>query len=400
MVTQEASSKFLGFLYQIERALYRIFASEHNSAIFGIETADDVVEEISFDDGQLHVSFEQDKHTLGTSGQPYQDSSKNLWHTIHIWLSAMKGAREKYEEITYCLVTNKNVGENTLANLFSTAQTDEQIKAALGELRKQANTITGEVKEIAEQVLSYSEDDLEFLIKNIILLDNHGTNSGLSIKSATINLLHLPSEIKEHAETIYQSLLGLLVDKCQSAWKTKKPIELTKEPFFNLLHAEIIRFKRRNFIDQPMFKTSYKKYLESDKTSHTSIKQLQDIGQNDDACNLALSNYWAFYAERIRLYDSGEVPLSAWEERDDELYNRWLNIKFSLPKSGNTHEDNSSYFQKIYFHTMNPDYKASLNGNATGNSYFTIGNYHELANNPDEELFVYWHDSYNKYNGK
>ncbi|HGJ6192767.1 TPA: hypothetical protein ACJXMH_002461, partial [Salmonella enterica subsp. enterica serovar Kinondoni] len=197
MVTQEASSKFLGFLYQIERALYRIFASEHNSAIFGIETADDVVEEISFDDGQLHVSFEQDKHTLGTSGQPYQDSSKNLWHTIHIWLSAMKGAREKYEEITYCLVTNKNVGENTLANLFSTAQTDEQIKAALGELRKQANTITGEVKEIAEQVLSYSEDDLEFLIKNIILLDNHGTNSGLSIKSATINLLHLPSEIKE-----------------------------------------------------------------------------------------------------------------------------------------------------------------------------------------------------------
>lgn len=400
MVTQEASSKFLGFLYQIERALYRIFASEHSSAIFGIETADDVVEEISFDNGQFHVSFEQDKHALSTGGQPYQDSSKNLWHTMHIWLSTMKDAREKYEEISYCLVTNKNVGENTLANSLSKAQTDEQIKAALGELKEQAGTITGAVKEIAEQVLSYSEDNLKFLIKNIALLDNHGTSSGLDIKSATINLFHLPSEIKEHAETIYQSLLGLIVDKCQSAWKVKKPIELTKEPFFNLLHAESIRIKRRNFIDQPMFKTSYKKYLENDKASHTFIKQLQDIGQSDDACNHALSNYWAFYAERIRLYDSGEIPLSAWEERDDELYNRWLNIKFNLPKPGNTYEDKSSHFQRIYSHTVNPDYKASLNGNNTGNSYFTIGNYHELANDCEEELFVYWHDSYNKCNGK
>lgn len=397
MVTQEASSKFLGFLYQIERALYRIFASEHDSAVFGIETADDVVEEISFNNGQLHVSFEQDKHALDISGQPYQDSSKNLWHTLHIWLSTMKGAREKYEEISYCLVTNKNVGANTLANLLSKAQTDEQIKIALGELRKQADAITGAVKEITKQVLNYSEDDLNFLVKNIVLLDNHGTISGLETKRATINLLHLPSEIKKHSETIYQSLLGLIVDKCQSAWKAKQPIELTKEPFFNLLHAESSKIKRRNFIDQPMFKTSYKEYLENDGTSHTFIKQLQDIGQSADACIHALSNYWAFYAERVRLLDIGEVSPSAWEDRDDELYNRWLNIKFSLPESENTHEKKLSYFQKIYSETMSPNYKASLDGNDTDNSYFTIGNYHELANNPEKKSFIYWHNSYKKH---
>ncbi|TBL74435.1 hypothetical protein EYY94_13270 [Obesumbacterium proteus] len=396
MITQEASSKFLGFLYQIERALYRIFASEHDLAVFGIETADDVVEEITFSDGQLQVSFEQDKHALDTSEQPYQNSSRNLWHTLHIWLSTMKDTREKYAEVSYCLVTNRRVGENTLANLLSEAKTDQQVNTGLEELKKQGETITGSVKEVVNQVFSYSEDELKFLIRNIVLLDSHGTTSGLETKTATINLLHLSSEVKEHSDEIYQSLLGFIVDKCQSAWKVKKPVELTKEPFFNLLNSETIKIKRRNFIDQPKFKTSYKKYLENDDESHTFIRQLQDIGQNTDACTHALSNYWAFYAERVRLQDTGEIPPSSWEERNDELYNRWLNIKFSFPEPESTPENRLLYFQEIYRGTMNSDYKASINGNSTENSYFTIGNYHELANYPEEELFVHWHDNYKK----
>ncbi|MFJ5429771.1 ABC-three component system protein [Pectobacterium actinidiae] len=400
MVTKEASSKIVGFLYQIERALYRIFSNEHDSAVFGIETADDVVEEISFNNGNFHVSFEQDKHSLDASGQPYQDSGKNFWHTLHIWLSTMKDSREKYEKISYCLVTNKSVGENTLANSLSKAQTDEQIKLALGELRKQSNAITGAVKEIAEKVLSYSEDELKFLIKNIILLDNHGTISGLDTKPATISLFHLPSDVKEHAEKIYHSLLGLIVDKCQSSWKIRKPVELTKEPFFNLLYAEINRIKRKNFIDQPILKTSYREYLDKDKASHIFIEQLQYIGKNIESCNNALLNYWAFYAEKVRLQDTGEIPLSAWEDRNDELYHRWMNIKMNSSDPENTHKNKMNKFKKIYSDTMNPDYKASLDGNETSNSYFTIGNYHALANGPERELFVHWHDNYKRIKDK
>lgn len=118
MITQEASSKFLGFLYQIERVLYRIFSSEHSLAVFAVETADDVVEEITYSNGKLHIIFEQDKHSIALNSQPYQDSNKNLWHTLHIWLSTIDEYKNKYEKITYCLVTNKSVGEKTLAKKF------------------------------------------------------------------------------------------------------------------------------------------------------------------------------------------------------------------------------------------------------------------------------------------
>lgn len=206
--------------------------------------------------------------------------------------------------------------------------------------------------------------------------------------------------MKEHAEDIYRSLLGLIVDKCQSAWKSKKPVELTKEPFANLLNAEINKINRKKFIDQPMLKTSYKDYLDKDDSNHTFIAQLQHIGVNVDACNYALSNYWAFYAEKVRLEDSGEVPLSAWEDRNDELYQRWQNIKFNNfePEVGSL--DQLSQCKQIYKDTVNPDYRASLNGQSTINAYFTIGNYHFLANYPENEFFIQWHDNFIKLKGK
>ncbi|WP_233965947.1 ABC-three component system protein [Pectobacterium polaris] len=399
MVTKEASPKIVGFLYQMERALYRIFSNEHNSAVFGIETADDVVEEILFENGHWHVAFEQDKHASDTQPQPYQDSSKNLWHTVHIWLDAMKESREKYNKITYCFVTNKTVGTNNLATILSEAKTEEQINTALAILKEQANTIGGKVKEIAVQVLRYPEEELKFLIKNIELLDNHGTISGIPLKQATINLLHIPTELKSQEETIYQTLFGFMIDQCLLAWKARQAVELTKGPFSNLRDAEISKIKRRNFIDQPIFDTEYKKFMDNDDSDHLFIQQLQHININTEQCNKALEHYWAFHAERVRLEDTGEVPLSAWRARDYALYERWEQIKDSpsIVKTGNNNPIELS--QEIYTNTLN-NYKANLNGIPTDYIYFTSGNYHKLANSSENEMFIHWHSNFKIHKGE
>jgi hypothetical protein len=398
MVTEEASPKIVGFLFQIERAMYRIFSSENNTCVFGIETADDVVEEITLDNGQWHVFFEQDKHALSTRPQPFQDSSKNLWHTLHIWLSAMEHAREKYSEITYCLTTNKPVGINSLAYIISNAKTKEEIELALATLKQQASIITGKVKQITSSVLSYSDEDLKFLIKNIELLDNNGTHSGVAPKQATINLLHLPSEVVEQSETIYRSLFGFMCDLCISAWKNKIPAELTKRPFSNLLNAEIQKIKRRIFIDQPIFNTEFKKFMENDNSEHLFIKQLQCIGLNTDSSNKALKEYWAFYAERVRLQITGEIPSSAWEDREYELYERWEQAKEHL-EIMECDTQSISALKKIYTNTLG-NYKASLNGHPTNYFYFTTGNYHDLAKSPHKETFIYWHDDFQHFKEK
>jgi hypothetical protein len=40
------------------------------------------------------------------------------------------------------------------------------------------------------------------------------------------------------------------------------------------------------------------------------------------------------------LQDAGEIPLSAWEDRNDELYHRWMDITFNLPEPDNIPEKN------------------------------------------------------------
>lgn len=397
MVTEDASLKILGFTYQFERALYRILTCEHSSAVFGIETEDDVVEKITFEDGKVHILLEQDKHSVETSGQPYQDSSKNLWHTIHIWLEAMKETRETYSQATYCLVTNKKVGEKTLATMLSEASSEEEVSSAISELRSHATSLGDKVKIIAEQALAYPEDDLKFLIKNIELLDNHGTRSGLPLKEASIQLLHIPAEIKDCEIDIYCSLLGLLIDTCSTAWKTKQPVALTKNIFANLRHIEIRKAKLKSFVEQPFFQTKFQEHLSKDNKDHLFIRQLSSIGMKVEGCNDALRDYWAFYSERVRLQKLGEVSPSDWDARNDMIYNRWVQLKNLAELDLDETASKTKFFRDVYKGTMDANYKASLGEYQTEHGYFTAGNYHDLANSPHQHTFIHWHNDFKSF---
>ncbi|MDC5334828.1 hypothetical protein NRA46_16605, partial [Acinetobacter baumannii] len=61
-VTTDASKKLAGYIFQIQRALYRILKSDASNLVIGIETDDDVVEISSDDSSVLTVTLEQDKH--------------------------------------------------------------------------------------------------------------------------------------------------------------------------------------------------------------------------------------------------------------------------------------------------------------------------------------------------
>ncbi|EAA6849799.1 hypothetical protein DRZ06_24530, partial [Salmonella enterica subsp. enterica] len=128
------------------------------------------------------------------------------------------------------------------------------------------------------------------------------------------------------------------------------------------------------------------------------IEQLQYININTEQCNKALEHYWAFHAERVRLEDTGEIPLSAWRARDYALYERWEQIKDNIEVTVNNNDSIESS-QEIYTKTLS-DYKANLNGMPTEYIYFTRGNYHKLANNSGNESFIHWHNNFKDHKGK
>lgn len=391
MITTEASSKIAGYTFQFQRALYRLFSSESEATIVGIETDDDVVEISRDANGEVQITFEQDKHSIQDSGQPFQDSSKNLWHTLHIWLDSMKSVREKYNSVRYCLVTNKEVPTRAFAAKLSAASEKNKIEECIKEIKLNAAVVKGKGASSIKAVSEYSDDDLYFLIENLNLMDEFATASGSDPKKATIQLFQLPPDLSEKGDEIYSSILGLLVDTCQTSWLDKKPVWLDKTLFTNRLHSEIPAHRMARFVERPLLSTAYKTFLKNNSNEHLFLKQLQHLGSSIDVCDRALEFYWGFYAERARLQTEGDVLPTAWDERNEMLHQRWQIIGDSAKMEAEPGSSEDVLARKIFAKTIDGNYTAKLGLHETFQPYFTAGNYHDLANQPDHSCFVHWH---------
>ena len=398
MATISAGPKIAGFTFQFQRALYRLFSSEVN-AIIGIETDDDVVELKYLQDGTVEAFFEQDKHSIKDAGQPFQDGSRNLWHTLHIWLKDMTSMRQAYQHIRYCLVTNKAVPAKAFAQKLSHANDQLDIQDCIKEIRQRATNANGKEAVSLKSVAGFSDNDLSFLIENLKLMDEYGTTSGSAPREATIQLLQLPPDLETKAADIYSSLLGHLVQACQEAWLGKKPFWINKQPFTSRLQSEIAAHRKTRYVERDIMSTQYQEFLNKDTASHFFLWQLQYCGYTVTQCDRALSHYWAFYAERVRLQAEGDVLPSAWESRNSQLHQRWQMIADSTALREALGTQVGDLARKTLADTLYGDYTAKLGNHETTHPYFTSGNYHDLANQPKHSYFVYWHPTFATYNG-
>lgn len=394
-ITTEASGKIAGYIFQFQRALFRLLSSDASNLIVGIETEDDVVEIILDDQLSPKITLEQDKHTVNLDKNTFQDSSKNLWHSLHIWLDSMDEIQKEFSIINYILVTNTEVKEDSFVHQLAAAESENEVQECIRLIKDIASKCIdgkGNAEKI-KTVATYPEEKLNFLIRNLELGDINATKDESNLRFATQNLFHLPDDYKQYAEEIYQSLIGFMIQFCQEKWKKKDSAWLDKSRINQRLFQEISIRRVRKFIEKPLMSTSYKEYLQSDSREHLFLKQLITMGISDVFCDQALEHYWGFYSEKVRLEDEGEVLPSEWDERNSGLYDRWRSI-FVDEQTFNLDVDEIGKAKKVILKTLDPNYLAPLGQNSTVHNYFTRGNYHYLANTDNAPYFVYWHDLY------
>jgi hypothetical protein len=393
MVTTSAGPKIAGYLYQFHRALFRLFSSP-SSTLIGIETHDDVVAIKRLPDGSVEIEFEQDKHSVQESGHPYQDSHKNLWHTLHIWLEVVRTETTPVKPSGFCFVTNKSVSEGSLAKKLAQAVDDEAVKLCVQELRSRAKSISGKAEVSAKAVAAYSDEELAYVIQRISLLDEHGTDAGITPKEAVIESFHLPPSLAAKADDIYQSMLGMLIEICEKAWVSKHNVWVSKAQFSTRLHSEVQARLLKKVIEQPWMSLSLSQYLAQDNKNRHFLRQIRRFGAPLVTCNLAIKHYWGFYAERVRLIEEGDVLPEDWTARDSELQERWLQKLSDIELNKKPDDTDISMARNLYSAIMSSDYRAKLGRFETSHLYFTSGNYHALANDKDHECYIYWHKDF------
>lgn len=382
MVTASAKASITGYLYQFQFALYRLLLGTSDARI-GIETDDDIVEAKRTDDGEAYITFVQSKVSLQDGSQPLHDRSRNLWHTVHIWLTLVP--QHPGENLSFYFLTNKNVPVDALVRQLAAAKEPAAVDACVAALRSSGPTLAGKALEAADAVLAFDDDALAFVVRRIGLLDDDKPDGGASLRDATIALFQLHAGQKELADSLYRTLLGELIDRCTDAWVNKRHAIFDKEPFTRRLQAELALYTRRRCVEQPFLSLSLQEYMQRDHTDLQFLRQIESLALSQRVWNRALDDYWGFYAERLRLRELGEVLPIDFAARNEELFRRWEDI------SDNISPEQERRFHSIYSQTLQSDYHGPLAGQRSVYAYFTNGNYHALANGEETQLPLYWH---------
>ncbi|WP_072467048.1 MULTISPECIES: ABC-three component system protein [Burkholderia] len=394
-INTNAASTIVAFTFQFDRALNELFSTGAHDRRVGIETLDDVAELVTNPDGTVMARLEQDAHTVQSTGHPYQDSSRKLWHTLRVWLSHAPNLKQ-YADVEFRLVTNVKVPEGSIVRRFADARSVASVEEAVVLLREQAEEILKNEKSKASAeasvVAQYQDEDLAYLIARLTLSDSGGTTSGVAPREDTIQRFLLPSTLTAQADEIYQHILGVAVDKCRKAWEKSEAAWLSPQMFKNLLHEEIGRRSLKDYLERPMMSVGFKEYVQAGGRDHFFLKQLVHLGLKRRFIDDQLDNFWAFYVERVRLEGEG-VHQAEWTAREDLLYQRWRACRNNaeLAADDATPEALAKHTLRL---TLDGEYKAPIGRYKSENLYFTHGHYHQLANEPGEPFFVYWHPAF------
>lgn len=391
-MNSNASASAAGFGYQYERALHRIFHSTHTETRFGIETADDVEEQIPLSSG-TKVVLEQDKLTTGKN-HSLQDSSKNVWNTIRNWLKGLAVAKSEFATLEFVLVTNRTVPDGTLVSTLSKAITPTSVAEAIKVLRQHASGISGSVAEIAKEVTDFSDEDLAFVITRFHVADAMNDET---LKEAIYAALQFPDGLEHCHETIYQSLLGQLFADCQTSWKQGIPFWTTSMPFFTRKHMLFETFFEEAWKPLSQEQTNFVQLIEEYGSLDLSfIDQLRKINIPQRPIQTELGHYWAAYSERTRLLKSNRILPSDLCEVESELSDRWkASCDAHCIRSGKEPEEFAEEdFKAIYLQTSTPpSFSLSIGRVKSNFRYLFMGTYHHQVNGVDTDHPIYWHSA-------
>ncbi|NBF04282.1 hypothetical protein GV819_18540 [Pseudomonas sp. Fl5BN2] len=391
-MNSNASASAAGFGFQYERALHRIFHSTHTETRFGIETADDVEEQIPLSIGTKAIR-EQDKLTTGVN-HSLQDSSKNVWNTFRNWLNGLAVAKNEFASLEFVLVTNRIVPEGTLVSTLSNASCPNSVTKAIEALRQHAHSMSGSVAEIAAEVTSFSDEDLAFVITRFHVADAMDDET---LKEAIYAALQFPDGLDHCHETIYQSLLGQLFAECQASWKKSIPFWTTSKPFFTRKHMLFEKFFEEAWKPLTQEQTDFIQLIdEYEALELPFIEQLKKIKLPQRPIQAELGHYWAAYSERTRLLNSNRILPSNLCEVESELSDRWkANCDAQSIRSGKEPENfGEEDFREIFLQTSTPPTFSLTIGRVKSNfRYLFMGIYHHQANGVDTDYPIHWHQT-------
>ncbi|MDN3588071.1 hypothetical protein QWY86_15415 [Pedobacter aquatilis] len=383
-----ADGSFLGFLFQIERALLWLSSSQED-AVVGIEVDEDITVRLT-DGEEIHSIYEQAKHSISKK-IPFSDKSEDLWKTLAIWVEATSTGRFNIKNSTLSFLTNRKMPSSRLVytlhnekltNLSNTNHKNESIINLAKRLKIEAGKLPKALKPYREIIEECPNDVLVSIIDRITVLDNAVVHERNSLKKTLKGNLHISDDIP--FDSVYNGLFGYVADTLIMLWRERKAGWISVKAFNQQYIQLVTDFKRKSFIEKTVDSLPVGLSDISKNRGKVFVEQLNLIGGDEEEIIDAIHDYVRAASERSRLAQDGEISESKFRNYFDDLLNHWKSI--SKPKFKYCGpSDYTKIGYEVYYKSLL--YKGKLNNYEPEQGYTHRGSYHYLA----DQVQLGWH---------
>jgi hypothetical protein len=287
----------------------------------------------------------------------------------------------------YLLVTNAAVNA-PIVSLIK-AQADRSVSApqivqALRTAGKVSRHKTSKIQEIIDDVLKYSDEDLERLVSCIEIVE--ASTASLDASGEVANGFAIDPRLD--ARVVLQALLGWLTASLQSAWRGQQIGLVSRAACVRQCREIEAGLARRRLLPKPAREVPVDQTDRNRAMARPFVHHLTLIEAEEDDVLQAVDHFIQFNIEKSRLVQEGEIALLEWKDRGDRLTARWKNI-FRSTKRDLAGRSASEVGVKI-LQLSTYDYHEPLGNEVCRELYMTSGHYHRLA----DEDHVWWHPEY------
>lgn len=373
---QSAQGPMLGYIFQIERALWWLSQTDADGAV-SIETDDDLVVQLKADPS-LSKIYEQDKSAVLSQKNPFSNKNKDLWKTLHIWTKNVQSGMLDLSKTRLLLVTNKEVG-SCLIKVITNCKADQvTFRNKVDLLLKGGLTSTNkEVKEYAEIVNTLEEEKRYALFQKMYLMDVEYTHDRKELKKTIKDNLHVGELIPFNS--IYNELLGWLTDSIIGKWISGQQAIIKGIELNNYFSSAQAKHLSKPFMEKTKELLPVAENIRGVHKVENFVRQLDWIKLEEEDKINAIDDYIRARWERTRFAKEGNIPCRKdFEEMDADLYERWDNLRKPIVRHCKTDEEKEEKGHDLYWSVMN--HKAKLASYSTEQYYTTKGAYHLMAN--------------------
>jgi hypothetical protein len=374
-----AVGQALGYIYQFERATYRLLEADNRVVSVGIEHIDD----ISVHKLGGSIIREQNKASIKDNFS-ITDNSVSLWKTLAIWVGAAVANPEILSNTEFHLVTNGSVKKGCLAARIHGAQTPAKSNSLAKELLTIAAKTRDDLKKFANKIAKVPPETLSAVIRRIYVFDRVCPAFGGKLED--LQCLRLLGPLQRAA--IFDNAAGWVRRTILAAAQGNQPTTIDRAAFDKELKALFRRVAVAPLA--VVFENDDSSIDPANYRSYGFFQQLDWIDMAPDFVRDCVIHYVQAQSARIKWTDADAVSEASLRAYEDDLKTRWK--LHALKLSHKTHTSPIAAGQERLISTLSED--SALDGQPMP-KVITCGSYHVLANFDNKrDPEVGWHPEF------